>query len=205
MFYYLYEIKNLINNKIYRGVHKTNDLNDGYMGSGKVITAAIKKYGIENFTKVILEQFDTSAAMYAREDEVVNKEFLARDDVYNLRRGGLGGFDYIHQSDSVRAWRSKGGKQVHSLMKENKTGQYADDFVSPFSNRELQKQLRKLASSPKAIEKKKRTYAEIGHQQGDKNSQAGTMWITNDLENKKIKKTESIPLGFRKGRAKIMG
>jgi len=43
MFYYLYEIKNLINNKIYVGVHKTNDLNDGYMGSGKVIRRAIKK------------------------------------------------------------------------------------------------------------------------------------------------------------------
>lgn len=63
MFYYLYEIKNLINNKIYVGVHKTNDLNDGYMGSGKVIKRAMEKHGTENFTKVILEQFDNSVAI----------------------------------------------------------------------------------------------------------------------------------------------
>jgi hypothetical protein len=54
-----------------------------------------------------------------------------------------------------------------------------------------------------ANEKRKDTFAEIGHQQGEKNSQSGTMWITNGLENKKIKKTDSLPRGFRKGRIKI--
>lgn len=37
MFYYLYQITNLVNNKIYVGVHKTHKFDDGYMGSGKVI------------------------------------------------------------------------------------------------------------------------------------------------------------------------
>lgn len=55
MKYYLYQITNLVNNKIYVGVHKTTDMNDGYMGSGKVIRAAIEKYGAENFKKDILE------------------------------------------------------------------------------------------------------------------------------------------------------
>ena len=41
-YYYIYQITNLVNNKIYVGVHKTKDLNDGYMGSGKVIISAIK-------------------------------------------------------------------------------------------------------------------------------------------------------------------
>ena len=97
MFYYLYQITNNVNGKIYVGVHKTKNLDDGYMGSGKVIKSAIKKHGLENFTKVILETFENAEAMYAREKEVVNDEFLLREDVYNLRRGGYGGFDHINK------------------------------------------------------------------------------------------------------------
>ena len=91
MFYYLYEIRNKLNGKKYVGVHKTDDMNDGYMGSGKVLKLAVQKHGIENFEKIILEMFEDDESMFAREKEVVTEEFLARDDVYNLRRGGYGG------------------------------------------------------------------------------------------------------------------
>ena len=46
-YYYLYKITNLINNKFYIGVHETDNINDGYMGSGRAIRAAIEKYGKE--------------------------------------------------------------------------------------------------------------------------------------------------------------
>ena len=98
MYYYLYEIKNLVNGKIYVGVHKTTNINDDYMGSGKVIKNAIKKYGIINFSKTILETFDNESDMFSREKNIVNDEFLNRHDVYNLRCGGLGGFDHINKN-----------------------------------------------------------------------------------------------------------
>lgn len=47
--YYIYRIINLINGKTYIGQHKYKELNDYYMGSGKHLIRAQKKYGIKNF------------------------------------------------------------------------------------------------------------------------------------------------------------
>ena len=39
-----------------------------------------------------------------------------------------------------------------------------------------------------------------GKHTAEKNSQYGTMWITDGFENKKIKKGQDLPFGFSKGR-----
>lgn len=103
----VYKITNLVNNKIYVGVHKTNDLEDGYMGSGTVLRNAIQKYGIENFNKEILFNFSTYKEALEKEKEIVSKEFLSRKDIYNLRRGGLGGFEYIRKQPQFDEWHRK--------------------------------------------------------------------------------------------------
>jgi group I intron endonuclease len=124
MHYYIYKITNTINGKIYIGVHKTKNINDGYMGSGKILKRAIEKYGIDNFTKEILEYFENSQEMHDREKELVNDEFLLREDTYNVRRGGNGGFDYINSNYDVEVRRNNGKKAASIFWN---TPEYVED------------------------------------------------------------------------------
>lgn len=50
----VYQTTNKLNNKIYIGVHSTKNINDGYLGSGTALKKAVKKYGKQNFKRIIL-------------------------------------------------------------------------------------------------------------------------------------------------------
>ena len=70
---YIYIITNTLDGKIYIGKHSTDDLNDGYLGSGIHIKRAIKKYGKENFTKEILAYTDTKDSLNWLEKYYIRK------------------------------------------------------------------------------------------------------------------------------------
>ena len=133
-----------MNGKIYVGVHVTCNLQDGYMGSGKVIKNAIAKHGIDNFKKDILEFFDNEEDMYAREKEVVTEEFLSRKDVYNLRRGGNGGFDFINNNGLTNS------KDNFKLAEKVRTAKYSGDKWSKHL-REKRNQPVKIITCPECL------------------------------------------------------
>lgn len=78
MYYYTYKITNTINDKIYIGVHQTNDVHDDYMGSGKYLKHSQNKHGIENFKKEILEYFNNSTDMYNIAQSIIDSEKYCR-------------------------------------------------------------------------------------------------------------------------------
>lgn len=109
---YVYQITNNVNNKIYVGVHKTNNMDDGYMGSGTLLKRAYMKYGKSAFTKTILKHFSTYNEALLYEAEVVDEDFMRRTDTYNIRTGGISNAmfneetkDKIRQSQ-IKVWSS---------------------------------------------------------------------------------------------------
>ena len=220
MFYTIYKITNQLDGKFYIGSHKTKELNDNYMGSGKYLKRAQEKYGIENFKKEILFVFDTAEEMYAKEAEIVNEDFLVTQNTYNLMEGGDGGFSYINSSGQNGT--QKGVEKRLELMRDEFWFSYWKEkqregcilHSQSIPKEEFSRRGKKANQTAKekngcfSFENKKHTEKakqEIGrknsiNQQGEKNSQFGSMWITNNEESKKIKKDDPIPEGWRKGR-----
>lgn len=88
MYHYFYKITNKLNDHYYYGIHSTENLNDGYMGSGRKLRRAINKYGIENFEKEILKFFETREECAKYEQEIVTEELVLAKDCYNISLGG---------------------------------------------------------------------------------------------------------------------
>lgn len=220
MFYTIYKITNKLDGKIYVGKHQTKDLDDGYMGSGKHLKRAIVKHGIENFSKEIVYQFDNEADMNAKETELVNVDFTLREDTYNLCVGGQGGFSYINNSPDLIAKRDTYENKLAGRIAANKVINEKYDSLN-FTATKLKTdakfrsefQIKVSAGLKQKFEKDGHHWQGKQHSeetkqkmrkpknQGDKNSQFGTMWITNGQQNKKIKKDiDIIPEGWYKGR-----
>ena len=87
-YHFVYKTTNLVNGKIYIGFHKTDDVNDGYLGSGTLLVQAIKKYGKDNFKREILKFFDNVSDALKYERLLVSEEFIKSDNNYNIVVGG---------------------------------------------------------------------------------------------------------------------
>jgi hypothetical protein len=106
MYNFVYKTINTINGKYYIGKHSTNNLNDGYLGSGNAINDAINKYGIENFKREIISFWSTSEDALREESNIVNVEFINSHDNYNLKTGGNGGLLSETSKDKLKAFNT---------------------------------------------------------------------------------------------------
>ena len=91
MFYTIYLTVNKINGKKYIGKHVTKDPQDSYLGSGIILSNAIKKYGKDNFEKHVLYIFESEVEMNLKESELITLDIVNSSEYYNCALGGKGG------------------------------------------------------------------------------------------------------------------
>jgi hypothetical protein len=198
-YHYIYKTICNVTGKYYIGMHSCSNLEDGYMGSGVKIRRSLNKHGIENHTKEIIEFLDDRESLKKREKEIVNENMIQDPLCMNLQLGGGGGFS----SEEHR-------KRFNEAS--NKSRQ-SDEFRKKISNSicELWKndEYRKTHTDALILSKRflGKTHTEETKEKmrnvdrtGNKNSQSGTCWITNGIENKKIKREDQIPNGWKLGR-----
>lgn len=87
-FFIIYETTNIVNGKKYRGIHKTSNLDDGYLGSGVALKNAFKKYGKDNFKKEIIEYCNSYDELIEKEKIYVDDDWVKNNSNYNLKSGG---------------------------------------------------------------------------------------------------------------------
>ncbi len=217
--YVIYQVTNLLNGKIYIGKHETFDIDDDYMGSGKLVKRAIEKYGIENFKKEILFDFETEEEMNLKEKEIVNEEFLSRDDVYNLMTGGVGdGFSFVnthHLNNSKgqnrilweRFRNDKEFRQQHRRKKSLIAKKFFEEH--PDQKEILIKRISRFWNGSfrgkHHSDESKRKIGEANsfNQRGSKNSNYGKHWWKDPNDKSKsmsIKEGDPVPEGWVRGR-----
>jgi hypothetical protein len=93
----------LINNKIYIGKHKTDKFDINYLGSGKLIRRAIKKYGKENFyTRMLRKCFSSKRLNYSEVEFIRKYNSMDIKIGYNILRGGDKGNEGIPRSQETK-------------------------------------------------------------------------------------------------------
>ena len=113
-YHIIYKTTCLINNKYYIGMHSTDNLEDGYMGSGKAIKFSIKRYGKENHRVEILEMLENKELLAERERAIVTLSKVNSGKCMNLKVGGIGGF--TRKPKIKKKVKKKGGKRKETTI-----------------------------------------------------------------------------------------
>ena len=251
-YHYFYKIENLIDGKYYYGIHSTDNINDGYMGSGSRLREAMKIFGKENFKKSIIKYFASRKKASEYEALMVTEELVYDKRCYNIKCGGDYGlttgtilvkdvnnnflrvaldderykrgelvnfmtdcvsvFDKedkcykIVECEEFKTNREKYAVQSEGkIMVKNKDNENMQVSVDDerYKRGELVPIWYGRQHKKETKEKMHKTFQKIHHQQGQKNSQYGTCWITKEGINKKILKkdlAEYLEQGWCKGR-----
>jgi hypothetical protein len=152
----IYKITNLVNNKIYIGKDTTSDPN--YFGSGLIIRKAIKKYGLENFIKEVIDETEDYKELSKKEISWIKKLNSTNKKIgYNISTGGDGG-DTLSNHPDLDLIKEKISK---NSPKKGKTYEEAFGLEKSIDYKnKLKSKIHKSILSPEAIIKNEQRWEE---------------------------------------------
>ena len=201
MKYYTYKV--LYNNDdYYLGQHKTSNLDDGYTGSGKKL-----KERNDPFVLTILEYYNSQDELNVAERDLIGDLWWTDEKCLNMKEGGNGGWDAVNKTlDRSYMYTEEYKHKMSVMMQERHAKGEANVFRKEDGIKgrarvqELYPQGTFLGKTHTEESKKLIGLKNAKHQKGKGNSQYGKRWITDNIQSKKIDKTDAIPEGFRRGR-----
>lgn len=208
----IYKIVNKINNKLYIGKDESNS--SRYMGSGKLIKRAIIKYGLDNFTKEVIEECSDSETLQEREKFWIEKYKSQNPEIgYNISPGGDGGDTISNNPDRESIIKKITDKMKGRIFTEDHKNKLKENHNS--KNPEVAKKIsQKLKGRIFSEEHKERLrQANLGKKRSpesiDKNRivMRNSKWIHNNLtgEEKRVPISSSVESGWSLGRCSNIG
>ena len=207
LFHFIYKTTDVRNGNFYIGMHSTNNLDDGYIGSGTRLKHLIYKHGNDIFNMEILEFLPDRKSLRLRESELVTSDLILEEKCMNLKPGGYGGFN--NDTHQLKCSQAAGLKHAERMKKDDEyRKKYSDKLSKSGKKRHQEGNLKNFSydwTGKKHSEESKKKMSMIKKNVGlgETNSQFGTIWITKDNQNKKIKKDDLSTFlneGWVKGR-----
>ena len=207
LFHFIYKTTDVRNGNFYIGMHSTNNLDDGYIGSGTRLKHLIYKHGNDIFNMEILEFLPDRKSLRLRESELVTSDLILEEKCMNLKPGGHGGFN--NDTHQLKCSQAAGLKHAERMKKDDEyRKKYSDKLSKSGKKRHQEGNLKNFSydwTGKKHSEESKKKMSMIKKNVGlgETNSQFGTIWITKDNQNKKIKKDDLSTFlneGWVKGR-----
>ena len=190
-FYYIYKTTCHVTSRFYIGMHASDVIDDGYLGSGKILKRSIRKHGKEKHSRVILHFEESFELLKKREKELVNECLLDDPLCMNIKIGGDGGFDFINSSREIlegmktRKQSDEYRSKISAITKSKFEDQdYRERFYLTVKS-ETYKQKRSVQM--KAIFKDPTYRKKISEgKQGEKNPAFGKIWVYKEKVSKLI-------------------
>lgn len=133
---HIYVTTNILNGKKYIGKEKNN--NYRYLGSGKLLRRAFKKYGKHNFKKEIIEYCVNEEQLNVREKYWIDYYNAANSkEFYNIAYGGEGGNTVNRPYKGMKKKDIYGESWVSPNKGNSVLKKYKDDIIDMYVNKKL--------------------------------------------------------------------